>query len=76
MDMTSGRRGGGLDSGETFEEAARHELLEETGIIVEQLGTIVTETEFPLRMPDGEVVLAQERFFRVDVPSQVISSAG
>jgi 8-oxo-dGTP pyrophosphatase MutT (NUDIX family) len=67
--------GGGLEGKETYAEAARRELFEETGFVSEVSDTHVTEREFILQMPDGEEVLAQERFFVARVPSQAISTA-
>src|SRR5262245_11599415 len=62
--------GGALDSGETFEEAARRELFEETGIEVAAVGDVVAEKEFILQSPNGGQVMAEERFFLVRVTGQ------
>src|SRR3972149_8672738 len=68
--------GGGLDDGETFEEAAFRELWEETGIVVDSLGPCVWHRSHTFRWRD--VVLAQEeRFFVVrpnDTPDLVIDN--
>jgi 8-oxo-dGTP diphosphatase len=50
--------GGGLLPGESFADAGVRELLEETGIAVASLGDPVYAREFPMTMPDGEVMLA------------------
>jgi 8-oxo-dGTP pyrophosphatase MutT (NUDIX family) len=59
--------GGGVEEGETFEQTAIRELREETGIRVESVGPQVGQREFVLQLSDGERVLADERFFRVEV---------
>lgn len=66
--------GGGLEGNETFKEAAKRELFEETGIssaISEEIGqrTAVFQT------PDGKYVEADERYFFVKVSSNKIISA-
>jgi len=68
--------GGGLDPGETYEQAAIRELREETGILVESVGPSVAAREFVLQLPDGEQVMAQERFFLIDVDEAVLSTDG
>jgi len=63
--------GGGVEPGESFEHAARRELQEETGIQVTDVGQVVAERTFPLRLPSGETVMAVEHYFvvRVDDPA-------
>lgn len=58
--------GGGLKAGESYADAARRELLEETGFDLD-VGEEVSQgtAEFPL--PDGTMVRADERFFAVRV---------
>jgi 8-oxo-dGTP diphosphatase len=68
--------GGGLEEGETFENAARRELMEETGIAITVVGPCVAEREFILQLITGEEVVAQERYFAIRVQRQDISYAG
>lgn len=65
--------GGGLETGETFEAAAIRELKEETGFDAVALRMSASVREFPLQLPDGETVLARERYFTVDVKCEQIS---
>jgi 8-oxo-dGTP pyrophosphatase MutT (NUDIX family) len=65
--------GGGVEEGETFEQAAIRELREETGIRVESVGPQVGQREFVLQLSDGEHVVADERFFRVEAKEATLS---
>jgi 8-oxo-dGTP pyrophosphatase MutT (NUDIX family) len=65
--------GGGVEEGETFEQAAIRELREETGIRVESVGPSVGQREFVLQLSDGEHVVADERFFRVEAKEATLS---
>ncbi|MDR3615419.1 MAG: NUDIX domain-containing protein [Candidatus Obscuribacterales bacterium] len=65
--------GGALDAGETFEDAAKRELFEETGIKIDGVEQYIAERQFVLPLPDGEKVQAVERFFVVRLGSPVLS---
>ncbi|AZE67426.1 ADP-ribose pyrophosphatase YjhB, NUDIX family [Pseudomonas synxantha] len=67
--------GGGVEAGETYHSAAIRELREETGITVSSVGESVAERSFPLMLPSGETVLAVERYFVVQAPSEALSRA-
>ena len=64
---------GGLEAGESFEEAARRELFEETGILMDAVSPPVADQEFILQLHDGENVIAEERFFLIRVAHQTVS---
>jgi 8-oxo-dGTP diphosphatase len=63
--------GGGVDPGESYEEAARRELWEETGFRVDAVGPCVLEAVRILDFEDRTVYM-QERFFLVRVPAREI----
>jgi 8-oxo-dGTP diphosphatase len=65
--------GGALEAGESFADAARRELFEETGILTDAVGQEVADQEFVLQLHDGEYVMAEERFFLVRVAGQSVS---
>lgn len=59
--------GGAVAEDETFEDAAKRELKEETGIQINGVDEHVAERQFVMPMPTGEHVIAQEKFFVVRV---------
>lgn len=59
--------GGGIEAGETPEQAAIRELREETGIIVDHVGTAIGERSYKMRLPSGEVVAGHETYFLVRI---------
>lgn len=68
--------GGGVEVGETFERAAIRELREETGIRAENIGQEVARRELMLLLPDGERVIADERYFLVRSKDATLSREG
>ena len=68
--------GGGVEHGESFADAAVRELREETGIHKAQVSQPVGQREVPLQLPDGEHVLAIEKYFVVDSDTESISRDG
>ena len=67
--------GGEREADETFEACAIRELREETGIEQADVGEQVARRQFPLKLHDGEEVMADERYYRIDVTDAVISHA-
>ncbi|HSA79482.1 MAG TPA: NUDIX domain-containing protein [Geminicoccaceae bacterium] len=68
--------GGALKGGESFEQAAIRELKEETGIQTTDVGRQVARRQFELQLPDGERVMADERYFTVRTTETAISTEG
>ena len=62
--------GGGVDVGETFEEAAKRELGEELGLDL-PIGPELHRHNVEFIMPDGMPVDAEERFFLVETGKEV-----
>ena len=65
--------GGGVEEGETLEQAAVRELAEETGLRRDDLGTEIAHREVVLQLPDGEHAISDERYFVVRVSDDVLS---
>ncbi|MGU3523732.1 NUDIX hydrolase [Enterobacteriaceae bacterium C23F] len=68
--------GGGVEENESFEQAAVRELREETGLIRATVGPQVASRSFSMMLPDGEKVLADERFFMIRTETQQTTSEG
>jgi 8-oxo-dGTP diphosphatase len=67
--------GGALDPGETYEEAARRELMEEVGLDADP-GPQVARRVADFLTVEGVEVTADERYFRVDVDRWTVDDAG
>jgi 8-oxo-dGTP diphosphatase len=66
--------GGGLDPGESYEAAACREILEETGLRIDDPGPQIAQRSAVFRVPDGQTVSADERFFLIRVGELKIST--
>ena len=66
--------GGECEGHESFEEAARRELFEETGIVAEP-GPQVARTTPEFVTVEGEPIQADERYFLVDLDKPAIDTS-
>ena len=67
--------GGGLDEGESYEDAARRELFEEVGLQMGDVGSQVAQRTARFVLPSGDPVLADERFFLIQLDELAVSDA-
>lgn len=67
--------GGGVDPGETYEEAARRELFEEVGIALADPGPQIARRTAVFALTTGEMVEADERYFLVRVADGAVSDS-
>jgi 8-oxo-dGTP diphosphatase len=65
--------GGGLDLGETYEQAACREMFEETGLIIGHPGPQIARRITTFQTPDGETVQADERYFLIRTSNPQLS---
>lgn len=67
--------GGALDPGETYEAAARRELIEETGLDLDP-GPQVAQRDVVFTTIEGDPVTADERYFLIRTPTTDIATHG
>ena len=67
--------GGALEDGERYRDAARRELIQETGIVAE-IGDEIASREAVFVTPDGEEVDADERYFLVRAADNAVDEDG
>ncbi|OMJ33615.1 DNA mismatch repair protein MutT [Sphingomonas sp. Sph1(2015)] len=67
--------GGAVDPGESYEDAARRELREETGLD-HDCGPQVARRQVEFRTIEGVEVEADERYFRVDIDAHDVNGSG
>jgi len=66
--------GGEVEPGETFEQAAQREMFEETGVRIENVGPQMGRRTATFQLTTGEMVLADERFFAIQLDTLRVST--
>ena len=66
--------GGGVNPGESFEEAACREMFEEMGLRIDEPGAQVAKRKASFQLPTGEKVTADERFFLIRMHDLEVSA--
>ena len=74
MTVYWGTPGGGLEPDESFEQAARRELWEETGMQIESVGPCVWHYERVMQIAEQRLH-RHERFYPINVPTATVSLA-
>ena len=67
--------GGGLEDGETFEQAACRELYEELGVVRQNVDAHVATRNFEMMLPSAEVVISEERLFIVFIKNAEVNTS-
>jgi len=67
--------GGGLEDGESFQAAARRELMEEVGLRRDDVGPQIAQRTATFRAPSGALVEADERYFIVHSDNDNVATA-
>jgi 8-oxo-dGTP pyrophosphatase MutT (NUDIX family) len=68
--------GGGVDDGESVLQAARREIVEETGLQPTKVGPLLWRAEATIRGFDGEPMLMQEHYVLARCEAGVLSREG
>jgi 8-oxo-dGTP diphosphatase len=68
--------GGAVEPGESFEEGARRELAEETGLTLDAVGPQVARRTYVTQLPDGETMDVDERYYLVRVEGLTVADHG
>ena len=64
--------GGGVEEGETLEQAAVRELAEETGLRRDDLGKEIARREVALQLPDGEHAVSDDWYYVISLGAETL----